>query len=112
MLKSLEFKSILTNTSVFIHSYDIIITLYVNDMLILAKSLKEIEQVKNQIKKAHIMKDLEAILKILGIHVTHKFNGSIKIDQGHYIQQVLVEFGMENAKPALVPLSPSINLED
>src|SRR5436190_9400127 len=112
MLKTLEFKLIFINVSISTHSCGIIIALYVDDMLILAKSLKEIEQVKNQIKKAHIMKDLEAILKILGIHVTHKFNGSIKIDQGHYIQQVLIEFSMENAKPALVPLSPSINLEN
>ncbi len=57
------------------------------------------------------MKDLGSVSKILGIHVTHQADG-IKIDQGHYIQQVLVEFGMEHAKRAPVPLSPSVNLEN
>lgn len=81
-------------------------------MLILAKNLKEVERVKNQVKKARIMKDLGAVSKILRIHVRHKStDGFIKIDQGHYIHQVLTEFGMENSKPAPVPLSPSINLE-
>src|SRR5213079_417523 len=56
--------------------------------------------------------DLGAVSKILGIHVTHQTDGSIKIDQGHYIQQVLAEFGMEHSKRAPIPLSPSINLEN
>jgi transposase InsO family protein len=111
-LRSIGFKPTLADASVFTHPRGIIVALYVDDMLILAKSLKEIERVKNQIKKAHIMKDLGAISKILGIHVTHQPNGSIKIDQNHYIQQVLVEFGMEHAKKAPIPLSSSINLEN
>jgi len=59
--------------------------LYVDDMLILAKDLRKIEQVKNQIKKTHIMKNLRAINKILEIHMTHQ-KDSIKINQAHYIQ--------------------------
>ena len=58
------------------------------------------------------MKNLRAISKILGIYVTHKTNRFIKINQDYYIQQVLVEFGMENSKPAPVSLSLSLNLED
>lgn len=91
-LKSIEFKLTLADTSVFTYSHSIIIALYIDDMLILAKSLKELEEVKNQIKKTHLMKDLAAVSKILEIHVTHQNDSSIKIDQGHYIKQVLAEF--------------------
>ena len=85
MLRSIEFKLILADVSIFIHSWDIIMILYVDDMLILAKDLRKIEQVKNQIKKTHIMKNLRAINKILEIHMTHQ-KDSIKINQAHYIQ--------------------------
>jgi len=43
MLKTLKFKLIFININVFIYSHGIIITLYINDMLILVKSLKEIK---------------------------------------------------------------------
>src|SRR5947207_9228384 len=112
MLKSLEFEPILADASVFIHPRGMIVALYVDDMLFFSKDLKEMKRVKNEVKKLHIMKDLGAVSKILGIHVTHQTDGSIKIDQGHYIQQVLAEFGMEHAKRTPVPLSPSLNLEN
>ena len=57
------------------------------------------------------MKDMGEVSKILGIHVTRP-NGFVRIGQNHYIQQILTEFGMENAKPASTPMSPSIKLDD
>ena len=63
----------------------------------MGKELREVERIKDEVKKAHTMTDLRSILKILGIHVTTQTAG-IKINQHHYIQQVLVEFSMENAK--------------
>ena len=93
MLKLLEFKPTLVDTSIFTHSWNIIVTLYVDDMLILGKNLGEVECVKNEMKKLHIMKNLKSISKILEIHMMHQLD-SIKIDQHHYIQQVLVKFDM------------------
>lgn len=61
----------LIDISVFIHSQEIIMTLYVDNMLILAKSLKKIEWIKSQIKKIYIIKNLGVILKILGIYMTY-----------------------------------------
>ena len=111
MLKFLEFESTLADISVFIHFCDIIVALYVDDMLFFSKDLKKMKCVKNEIKKLHIMKYLRAVSKILGIHVTHKTDGSIKINQDHYIQQVLIKFDMQHAKCSSILLSPSINLE-
>ena len=67
-------------------------------MLILKKNLKKVKQVKNEIKKLHVMKNLNSILKILKIHVMHQTDSFIKIDQDHYIQQVLAKFDMKHAK--------------
>ena len=110
-LKFLEFEQILTDISVFIHSHSIIVTLYIDNMLILEKNLKKVKQVKNEIKKLHVIKNLNSISKILEIHMTHQINNFIKIDQDHYIQQVLAEFDMKHAKQALMSLSSSLNLE-
>ena len=84
--------------------------LYVDDMLILGKNLGEVECVKNEMKKLHIMKNLKSILKILEIHMMHQ-SEDIKINQHHYIQQVLVEFDMQHVKCSSILLSLSINLK-
>ena len=58
------------------------------------------------------MKDLGFISKILdNIHVITQTDDNIKINQNHYIHQVLVGFWMEHSKPAPVPLSSTINIE-
>src|SRR5439155_990025 len=101
MVKTLGFDPIHADASIFINKRGIIIRLYIDDLLILAKNESEIIQVKNKIKKVHIMKDLGEVKKILGIHVTRGPNRSVKIDQHHYIQRVLVEFGMENTRDCL-----------
>ena len=44
------------------------------------------------------MKNLSSISKILEIHVTHQTDDFIKINQNHYIQQVLAKFDMKHAK--------------
>ena len=66
-------------------------------MLILEKNLKKVKWVKNEIKKLHVMKNLNSISKILELHMTHQTDDFIKIDQDHYIQQVLAEFDMKHA---------------
>ena len=97
-LKSLKFEQIFADVSVFIYSCDIIVTLYIDNMLILNNNLKKVKWVKNKIKKLHVMKNLSSISKILEIHVTHQTDDFIKINQNHYIQQVLAEFDMKHAK--------------
>ena len=85
-VKTLGFDSIHADASIFINKRGIIIGLYVDDLLIFAKNESEIIQAKNEIKKVHVMKDLGEVKKILGIHVVRGPNGSVKIDQHHYIQ--------------------------
>src|SRR5256885_9955842 len=44
----------LFRSSIFTHSQNVIVTLYIDDMLILEKNLRKIEHVKNEMKKLHI----------------------------------------------------------
>ena len=75
MVKTLGFDPIHADASIFINKREIIIGLYVDDLLIFVKNESEIIQVKNEIKKVHVMKDLGEVKKILGIHVAREPNG-------------------------------------
>ena len=70
-MKFLKFKQIFINISVFIYLHNIVVILYINDMLILEKNLKKVKQVKNEIKKLHVIKNLNSISKILEIDMIH-----------------------------------------
>jgi transposase InsO family protein len=113
MLRSIGFEPTTAEPSIFIDQRGVIIALYVDDLLILAKNESDVKRVKKQIKKAHLMKDIREVSKVLGIRVTRPTNtGFVRIDQSHYIQQILMEFGMENSKPATTSMDPSIKLDN
>ncbi len=73
------------------------------------KTESDIERVKNMVKNSHIMKNMGEVSKVL---VTRATDGFVRIDQSHYIQRILMEFGMEHAKPTSTPMSSSIRLDD
>ena len=58
----------------------IILLLYVDDMLIVGSSTKEINNLKKQLSKQFAIKDLRAAKKILGMRITRdKANGILKL---------------------------------
>ena len=67
--------------SFFNNSY-IILLLYVDDMLIVGSSIKEINILKKQLSKQFAMKDLGVTKQILGIRIIRdKANGTLKLSQ-------------------------------
>ena len=111
ILQILDFESLTAESSIFIDKKNVIIALYVDDLLIFSKNKSDIEQIKKQIKSAHIMKNMRKVLKILSIHVT-RFNEFVQIDQNHYIQQIFMKFSMKNTKSAFTLMNNSIRLDD
>jgi len=55
---------------VFIHDNDIIIAIYVNDLLILEPNIFDIEALKLQFAERFQMKDLDSIEWYLEMHIT------------------------------------------
>ena len=65
----------------FDNSY-IILLLYVDDMLIARSSIEEINNLKRQLSKQFVMKDLGAAKQILGMRIiSDKTNGTLKLSQ-------------------------------
>uniref|UniRef100_A0A2N9HJ76 Integrase catalytic domain-containing protein n=1 Tax=Fagus sylvatica TaxID=28930 RepID=A0A2N9HJ76_FAGSY len=89
----------------------IFLLLYVDDMLIAAKSMCEVNRLKSLLHKEFEMKDLGAAKKILGMEI-HRDRGARKLwlSQKNYIRKVLEKFSMLDAKPVSTPLANHFRL--
>ncbi|XP_073360341.1 uncharacterized protein [Aegilops tauschii subsp. strangulata] len=79
----------------------IYLLLYVDDMLIVAKSMSDIDELKKQLSNEFEIKDLGAAKKILGMEISrNRPSGKVYLSQKGYIDKVLRRFNMHNAKPS------------
>lgn len=85
--------------------------LYVDDMLIAAFYMSEINRFKSQLSGEFEMKDLGAAKKILGMEI-HRDRpaGKLFLSQRKYINKVIERFGMQNCKPMTTPLAAHFKL--
>ena len=89
----------------------IILLLYVDDMLIVGSSIEEIHNLKKQLSKQFVMKDLGAAKQILGMRIIRdKVIGTLKLSQLEYVKKILNKFNMNEAKPVNTPLGGHFKL--
>jgi len=83
----------------------LIIGIYVDDMIIASKSKEETEKFLAYLRNAYSIKDLGEPEKILGIRITmNAETGIMKLDQKLYIEELLKEYSMQDAKPVATPV--------
>ena len=89
----------------------IFLLLYVDDMLITAKSMVEVNKLKSLLSKEFDMKDLGAAKKILGMEIHRdRASGRLWLSQYSYVKKVLERFNMDDAKPVSTPLANHFRL--
>ena len=89
----------------------IYLLIYVDDMLIACKSRKEIQKLKEQLASEFEMKDLGAAKKILGMDITRdRKRGVLTLSQQSYLEKVVSQFGMMDAKHVLTPIGAHFKL--
>jgi len=89
----------------------IYLLLYVDDMLIAAKSKIEITKLKRLLSSEFEMKDLGSAKKILGMEISRdRKSGLLFLSQQNYIKKVLQRFNMQNAKAVSIPIAPHFKL--
>ena len=89
-------------------SNDIIILLYVDDLLLFAKDMRSIEKMKTQLSTAYHMTDLGPIRKFLGLQVVRdRTLHHIDLHQLPYIQTFLSRFQMGECKGISTPIEPN-----
>ena len=100
-------------------SNDIIILLYVDDLLLFAKDLQIIETMKRQLSSTYQMTDLGPIRQFLGLQIVRdRILHRIDLHQSPYIQTTLTRFQMADCKGIATPMesnshqSPCLNDTD
>jgi hypothetical protein len=86
----------------------ILILVYVDDILIGAKQMDNINWFKKHFGEIYKIKDLGEVNKILGVQVIRdRKNKTITLDQSHYTKDLLSRHGMdkEKANPISIPLN-------
>jgi hypothetical protein len=86
------------------------VTVWVDDLLIMARSLVDIELFKTAISSEFKMKDLGPAHFCLGMRIRSE-SGSLRLDQQRYIEDVLQRFKMADCNPVGTPLPPHTVLE-
>jgi hypothetical protein len=82
-----------------------------DDFTIIADSNESIKLVKQQIQKHCEITDLGAINWLLGVKISRNLEDhTISLCQQTYIEQILARFGLEDARTAVTPLEPGIDL--
>jgi len=82
---------------VFIHDNEIIIAIYVNDLLILESNIFDIKALKLQFAERFQMKDLDSIEWYLEMHITRdKAERTLWINQSIYIKRVIELLSMSD----------------
>ncbi|CAI7871841.1 unnamed protein product [Closterium sp. NIES-53] len=81
------------------------ILVYVVDMILLADSKTDMEQMKQQLQQRLKCKDLGDLTHYLGMAITRDRPArTITLSQSHYIGQILEKFEMTQASPIATPL--------
>ncbi|KJZ70562.1 hypothetical protein HIM_10030 [Hirsutella minnesotensis 3608] len=104
-LKDLGFYPLTSDVGIFVkgHTY---IAVYVDDLLIAGPSKGEIQKLKDALSKRFQMTDLGPCSHYLGMTVTRdRRNRTIRLSQKGYIEKVLKDFGMCEAKPQYTPMT-------
>ncbi|KAE8258944.1 hypothetical protein A4X09_0g7836, partial [Tilletia walkeri] len=81
-----------------------IVFVYVDDILIAAKSQANIDSVRNGLKQVYTMTDIGEVSSVLGISV-QRTKDAYYLSQATYIQTVLERFGLKDARSEPTPIA-------
>ena len=85
-----------------------IISIYVDDMILLSDLLEEMLQLKRQLSSMFKMTDMGILSYCLGIRVRQD-QGWLQLQQ--YLLNIIKRFGLEDAHPVTTPADVSVTLE-
>jgi hypothetical protein len=89
--------------------HEVVLCLYVDDILIFGTSLDVINEVKTFLCQSFDMKDMDNGVVILNIKLI-KGENWITMTQSHYVEKVLSHFGYKDIKPSPTPYDSSLIL--
>lgn len=88
-----------------------IVCLYVDDFFVFTNSKPDFVDLRQRLGKVFKINDLGEIKNCLGMRVNYdKENNVMTLDQEHYVDQLLKNFGMVDSKDVNTPMENGLNL--
>eukprot|EP00794_Sanderia_malayensis_P003564 gene3564-biopygen3051 len=82
----------------------IIISLFVDDLLLACNSVQMLEKEKKELQKRFCMKDLGEVHYLLGIQIERdRARKKMLLHQAKYLSDMLLKYGMQDCKPVSTP---------
>ena len=89
---------------------DVILLLYVDDLLISARNLEAIEEVKALLQAKYSMNNLGPVPQFLGLEVLQDSPNKLRLYQSRFITTVLMQFKMTDCNGVQTPMEPGLRL--
>lgn len=80
------------------------ILIYVDDVIVACKSVKQSTEIENILSSKFEMQNLGNVKQYLGIEITRNADGIFELCQAKYIDQIVSSFGLKDAKGVNTPL--------
>ena len=113
-MESINFKQCTADPCIFVTGEEAdltIVAVYVDDLIVIAKTPETIKKIKESLAARFKMKDLGKLHYCLGISIQHdEERGSLWMDQRQYIQLLLKRYGLSQAKTATTPADINVKL--
>jgi hypothetical protein len=92
-------------------SDNIFLMVYVDDILIAAKDMATVDEIKRRLQTSFEARDLGEAETYLGINITRdRGSRTLKIDQERMVKEIVAKYGQEDARTRSTPLSTSTKL--
>ncbi|KAF4622418.1 hypothetical protein D9613_009127 [Agrocybe pediades] len=114
VLKDLHFTQLKTDYCCFIRREDndfTVLLVWVDDFLAISTSDDLNDRVERELKAHFDVKSLGRPSMLLSIKV-HQEPHLISLSQTHFIDKLLVKFGLQDANPVSTPMDPNVKLDD
>ncbi|XP_075163214.1 uncharacterized protein LOC142235845 [Haematobia irritans] len=91
---------------------DILVAVYVDDIIIACKDEQEILNLKSKIAAEFDISDKGRLQHFLGMEIERKnITGDIKLSQVQYVKDMLEQYGMKDCKSSSLPLVPGYQVK-
>jgi hypothetical protein len=91
----------------------VVLGIYVDDLLIMGKDLQAVNLVKQQLSERFKMVDFGEVSKVLGIQIRrNKVEGTLTMCQEEYVDGIMSKFSMDNCGVSSTPLSTSTKFSE
>jgi len=93
------------------YSRQLLVLVYVDDLVLAAAEVKDIDWIKDSLTKAFEMTDLGELSTFLGLEISrNRSQRLLTLHQARYISKILHRHSMQDARPSPTPLTPNTQL--